>query len=243
MGQEPDRIRRDIEATRRRMGRTMDQLEDRLSPRRIARRGTSRVRSRFNDTSQALKENVMGSSEGNPLAAGVIAFGAGMLAAALLPRTRIEEQVVSDVADRLEPPMDEAAVTGREFVEEIRESAERGLERTRETATKAAQEVREEARGAAETVRGEAQTDTHRVRSEAREAAGTVGARAGDAKGEVEQRADAVLDGDGNGHGHQDHARPYEQRTVEELQRIASQRDIPGRSMMNKAQLIEALRR
>jgi Rho termination factor, N-terminal domain len=35
----------------------------------------------------------------------------------------------------------------------------------------------------------------------------------------------------------------YEERTVAELHAIARQRDIPGRSQMNKAQLIRALRR
>jgi Rho termination factor, N-terminal domain len=37
--------------------------------------------------------------------------------------------------------------------------------------------------------------------------------------------------------------RRYEERTVAELHAIARQRDIPGRSQMNKAQLIRALRR
>jgi hypothetical protein len=35
---------------------------------------------------------------------------------------------------------------------------------------------------------------------------------------------------------------PYEERTVDELYAEARYRDIPGRSQMNKAQLIRALR-
>lgn len=50
----------------------------------------------------------------------------------------------------------------------------------------------------------------------------------------IEEAAEAAFD-------HQD-TRPYEERTLEELRSLASERRISGRSGMNKAALIEALR-
>ena len=39
-------------------------------------------------------------SEGNPLAAGLIAFGVGWLASSLIPATRREQQVASQVKEK-----------------------------------------------------------------------------------------------------------------------------------------------
>lgn len=50
----------------------------------------------------------------------------------------------------------------------------------------------------------------------------------------VDTVADALDDGTDR--------RPYEERTFEELYELAAERDLDGRSTMNKAQLIEALR-
>lgn len=52
-----------------------------------------------------------------------------------------------------------------------------------------------------------------------------------------EERANGAVDGALR------ETRRYEQRTVEELYAEARHRDVPGRSQMNKAQLIRALRR
>ena len=37
--------------------------------------------------------------------------------------------------------------------------------------------------------------------------------------------------------------RPFEEMTLDELHTLASERDLPGRSRMNKAELIDALRK
>lgn len=285
MGQGPDEIRRDIEATRRRMDRTLDQLEDRVSPRRIAQRRRQRLGAKWSD----VKETVMGSNDqpssteqasgmmrdrtqqaadtirsapesarrrasGNPLAAGAIAFGVGMLAASLLPRTRQEQEMASEVTSRLEPVTDEASSVGREIVSGVQDSAREGVERTKEAATGAAERVGQDASGAAETVQRQTQDAAETVRSDARGAAETTRSQAQESADSVRSNAEgaggqeiARQASEGNGGRHRDGdgaqgSASLEDRKVEELQRLASERDIPGRSTMTKSELIEALR-
>lgn len=82
--------------------------------------------------------------------------------------------------------------------------------------------------------------DVRRARKQGKEArraakGATTSARraAGTAARAASEAASAVDPGD---------SRPYEERTVEELYELASERSIEGRSQMNKSQLIRALR-
>lgn len=285
MGQGPDEIRRDIEATRQRMDRTLDQLENRVSPRRIAQRRGQRLRARW----AHLKETMMGSNDesagngdaqramrdrsqqaahtlrgapeatrrrtgANPLVAGAIAFGAGMLGAALLPRTRREQDMASEVAHRLEPVADEASSVGREIASQVQDRAREGAQRTREAATGAAERLQADAQDTAETVQQEARESAQTVRSDAGDAAESVRSEAESARQEVGEQVTGdgnggrPATGDGNGNGGrpaasaQHESEGLEDRKVEELQRLAAERDIPGRSTMTKSELIEALR-
>ena len=56
MGQSTEELRRDIEATRSDMGATLDALEDRLSPGRVAQR----QKNRFSAWTQSMRDRVMG---------------------------------------------------------------------------------------------------------------------------------------------------------------------------------------
>jgi len=67
---------------------------------------TSSLGSSVSEFAQRSPERVRARTEGSPLAAGLIAFGAGMLAAALLPASQAETQAATRLrenADMLEP--------------------------------------------------------------------------------------------------------------------------------------------
>jgi hypothetical protein len=97
MATQPEVIRTQIASTREDLAHDIDRLADRTSPRRIVRRRWDSMRERVmgaprevTTTVREAPEAVARTTQGNPVAAGLIAFGAGLLAASLLPETDAE---------------------------------------------------------------------------------------------------------------------------------------------------------
>jgi cell division septum initiation protein DivIVA len=111
-------------------------------------------------------------TRGNPLAAGLIAFGAGWLIASLLPATEAEQQVASQVkdlaAEKGRPVAQQLGEAGQEAAQELRESAQQRAQSVRETAVGAASTVKDEAQSHASDVAGHAQEARDRVTEQAR---------------------------------------------------------------------------
>ncbi|MCK2212295.1 DUF3618 domain-containing protein [Actinomadura sp. ATCC 31491] len=107
-------------------------------------------------------EQAMRGTQGNPLAAGLIAFGAGLLAAALIPRTQAEEQAVGQlreqVGDVLEPVKEAGRETAQQLGQDAKEVAGQAAQQVRQTASEAAgataDHAREQARQVSEQSRG-----------------------------------------------------------------------------------------
>ena len=111
-------------------------------------------------------------TRGNPLAAGLIAFGAGWLVSSLLPATEPEQQVASQVKDlareKGRPVAQQLSEVGQEVGQELRESALQRTEAIRETAASGASTVTSEAQSRAAEVADHAQEAGTRVTEQAR---------------------------------------------------------------------------
>ncbi|HEV2537694.1 MAG TPA: DUF3618 domain-containing protein [Streptosporangiaceae bacterium] len=136
-----------------------------------ARDTTAGAASSAVDTVRSAPDTIRRRATGNPLAAGLIAFGAGWLLSALLPASQPEQQVATQVKDfaveQGRPVAKQLGDAGQEAAQELRESAQQRAESVKQTATDAASTVRDEAQSAASDVKGQAQESAGRVRDQA----------------------------------------------------------------------------
>ncbi len=152
--------------------------------RNVARQ-TRGAASSFTDSLGDAPQAVRQRAEGNPLAAGLLAFTGAFFAAALLPSTERERQLAQQAKEGLQPLTQSAAEVGKSVAGELQSTATASLEAVKETATEAVEEVRGraqssvgrvkgEASSATETVAGRAKKATKEVQKQAKGAAGTV---------------------------------------------------------------------
>jgi len=109
------------------------------------------------DTASSVVHGTRSAAEGNPLAMGLIAFGAGLVAATVFPATRTER----DMAQRAQPTLDKAAAqagpAARQVVEELKPAAQEAVTDLRDSAMDAASSVKEQAVDASTEAKQEAQ--------------------------------------------------------------------------------------
>jgi hypothetical protein len=162
VGEDPDRIRREIEQTREQMGETVGALGYKAD-----------VKSRAKDSLQDKKESVMGVvtsakehvvgagqsvggatpdpdqvkhqakraasvAQENPLGLAVGAVAVGFLAGMLVPSTRVEDEKLGPVADDVK---DRAKQTGQEALERGKQVAQDAAQTAKESGQQHAQEL------------------------------------------------------------------------------------------------------
>ena len=110
-------------------------------------------------------------AEGNPLAAGLIAFGVGWLASSLLPASERETQLASAAKDKLTSPEVKGALQEKagELKDALQGPAQDALESVKLTAQDAVDNVKAEAQGATVDVKDSAAEAKENVTATAQE--------------------------------------------------------------------------
>lgn len=199
--EDPDVIRADIERTRSELSRDVNALGESVTPGHMARRGADKVKDRatglkdqimgsasdaghatsdsassvassVGDTAHGAASSVKRQARGNPLAAGLVALGAGWLLGSLLPASTKETQMAEAVKDRAAPVLDEARST-------VKQVAQESAEHLKEPAQEAVQSVKDQAQDSVQTVKQEGRSAAQDVGESARSHAGEAGASSG----------------------------------------------------------------
>jgi ElaB/YqjD/DUF883 family membrane-anchored ribosome-binding protein len=190
MTNNPDDIRREIEDTRGRLSSDVNALTDTVSPSNVARRQADKV----NGVATSVKERVMGTAEdlrstgsdtassvgqapsaaadkargkteGNPLAAGLIALGVGWLVGSMLPASEKEKQAAVSLKEKAQPLVEEAKTVAQDTAQELKEPAKQAAQSIKETATQAQENLTQEGKSTAEDVKSQAQSSVENVRA------------------------------------------------------------------------------
>lgn len=102
--------------------------------------------------------------QGSPLAAGLIAFGAGVVIAGLIPASQKEARVASTVVDTVKeqgaPLLEEAKSVGQQMGQDLKSTAADAAAQVKDTAAESASHLKEEGQSSAQNVRSEAQPNS-----------------------------------------------------------------------------------
>jgi hypothetical protein len=101
-------------------------------------------------------DQVKAKAQGNPLAAGLIAFGAGMLVSSLIPPSQKEREAAQQLKTAAEPLATQVTDAAKDMVQDLKEPAQEAMENVKATATDAAQHVKTEGQHAATDVKDRA---------------------------------------------------------------------------------------
>ena len=178
---DPDQLRAEIERTRSDLSQNVNALGEAVTPGNIAKRQVDKVAG----AAVGLKDKVMGTvddatssaadtasgvgdrvgevkdqaarkARGNPMAAGLIALGAGWLLGSLLPASDKERELTAAAKEKAQPMVDEVKNVAQEAAENLKEPAQQAAESLKATAQDAVETVKAEGQQATETVKASA---------------------------------------------------------------------------------------
>ena len=141
--------------------------KDAVTDKAYAARDT--VSEKASDAADAVREaptTLKRKTQGNPLAAGVIAFGLGMLVSSLIPSSEKERQAVSQLQDNLEPVKQKATEVAQDVGESLKPAAQEAAQSVKGTAQEGVENVKQEGQSAAQDVKDQAQDSKDTVQQQ-----------------------------------------------------------------------------
>jgi hypothetical protein len=105
-------------------------------------------------------------ARGNPVAAGMIAFGAGLLAAAVFPPSRTEVRLAAQAKDAAAPLADEAKAAAKAIASDVQDQAKAAAAQVKDVAAEGAHEVAQTASSATEATAESAKSAVDEVKQQ-----------------------------------------------------------------------------
>ena len=184
MGQSTEELNVQIADTRDTLASDLDALQDKVSPRAAVQRQKDAMGGRWRsvrskvmgsggtgstsssgpiDTVKGGAGSLAGSTEdrvvGSPIAAGLVAFGAGVVIAGLIPasdkESELSQRVIDTAKEHGQPVVDQAKAAGQEMADHLKPEAQHAAQQVKDTATESAQRVGDEGKSANERVRSQ----------------------------------------------------------------------------------------
>jgi hypothetical protein len=121
-----------------------------------------------------LPQRAVRQTQGNPLAAGLVAFGVGLLLAAAFPASRKESELAQAVKEKAQPLTDQVTAAAKEVAGNLAEPAGQAVTALKESAADAVAAVQEEGAAAAGDVRDVVQDAADEVRNAADDSVGAI---------------------------------------------------------------------
>ena len=170
------------------MTETLDAIGDRMSPSRIVQRRKNRmtasvhnlrdrVMGTASDARQGLSDAAVGTTDaikhtpdaiasgtqGAPLVAGAIAFGAGFLVAAVFSPTETEKRASAKVMETLEPAKEQLMDSAKEVADHLKEPVKEAAQDIKAAAGDSAETIKSTAHDAADATKSQASDSVQAV--------------------------------------------------------------------------------
>ena len=117
------------------------------------------------DSLSSVPDSTKAKTRGNPIAAGLIAFGAGLLISSLIPSSQKEQEAIGRLQEKAEPLKEQASQVASELAAGLQGPTQQAVDSIKETATEAADNIKAEGSGAAGDIRQQVQVSKENVQN------------------------------------------------------------------------------